>query len=237
MNQKSDHSGGNEQVSGVRLLDERITSYKDLAGYQKHHRVPTSISDGDQRFLIELADADLDQDLQDVFAALRKSFGLKRRELAVDGPTEGRGVITTPFFNYEIQVSQAPDDPGKVLWQRAITEIQEAARVFAGPFEEVFGARFSTLEVLTRAALDLENIVDHIEDAELKSVKLDYDKDLTWCEVQMVESIMSMLIESDRIRISSRREVPPQALLESFLEIQQQFMKTLNLSGVPFLQS
>lgn len=224
-----------DTVAAARLVAERTTPIKQLGGYQKHHRIPTTVSDGDQRFICDLANSEMDDDLQEVFAAMRKNYGLKRKEISVDGPTEGRGVITTPFFNYEIQIQQDADEPSKVTWTRSITEINEPARIFAGPFDEVFGHQFSVLELETEEQLDLETIVDHIEDLEVDTVKVDYDKDLTWCEIQILNSITTVLLQDELIRVISRQEVAPQTLIESFLEIQNQFIDTLNLSGVPFL--
>jgi hypothetical protein len=182
-----------------------------------------------------MTEPNVDADLQAVFSALRKSYGLKRKEISVDGPSDGSGVVTTPFFSYEIHVSQNQDDPSKVVWKRQITEISEPARVFAGPFEEVFGHRFSVLEIMIAQPLDLDAIVDHIEDAEIESVKIDYDKDLTWCAVQFTDSATSVMIRTDSIRVMSRREVSPQELLESFLQIQQELLSMLSLAGIPFL--
>ncbi len=226
-----------ERMDDVSLVDERNVPYKNLSGFQKHHKVPTSAGPGDHRYLCELAQSDLDEDLQEVFAALRKSYGLKRKEISVDGPVDGRGVITTPFFNYEIQISLAEDNPSRVNWQRSISAIREPARIFAGPFEEVFGERFSILEFNAKQLLDLEQIVDHIEDAELDTVKVDYDKDLTWCEVQIIDTVTTVMIEENRIRVISRKEISPESLLEAFLNIQQQFISTLSLNGIPFLAS
>ncbi len=219
----------------ARLLNERVVPYKQLSGFAKHHRIPTTCSDSDQRYLAELANDEIDGDLQEVFSALRKSFGLKRKEISVVGPSEGGGVITTPFFNYEIQVSLNPEDPAKVIWRRIISEISEPARVFAGPFEDVFEKQFSVLEILVAHPLDLEAIVDHIEDAELETVKIDYDKDLTWCEVQFTDSTTMVMIKPDSIRVVSRKEISPHELLESFLRIQKELLAMLNLTGIPSL--
>ncbi|MFK7768074.1 MAG: hypothetical protein AB8B55_12695 [Mariniblastus sp.] len=224
-----------DRMDDVSLVDERNVPYKNLSGFQKHHKVPTSAGPGDHRYLCELAESDLDEDLQEVFAALRKSYGLKRKEISVDGPTDGRGVITTPFFNYEINISLLEDNPSRVHWQRSITSIREPGRIFAGPFEEVFGQRFTILEFNAKSPLDLEQIVDHIEDAELDTVNVDYDKDLTWCEVKILDSITSVMIEVSRIRVISRREISPESLLEAFTDIQQRFISTLSLNGIPFL--
>lgn len=224
-----------DSVDAVKLVDEHSDLIKSLRGFQKHHRLPTSNSPRDLRYLYELAEPELDQDLQTVFAALRKSYGLKRKEISVDGPFEGGGVISTPFFKYEIQVSFEPTNLSRIVWRRSIGDITEPSRVFSGPFESVFGQRFTVLEITTHAALDLESIVDHIEDAESDSVSVDYDKDLTWCEIQIVDSIISVIIEPDSIRVTSRREIPPVDLLESFIEIQQQFISSLDFDGFSFV--
>lgn len=224
-----------EKIETVRLIDEKRVPVKQLDGFQKHHRVPTSAGESDQRFVIDITQSQLDADLQEVFTALRKSFGLKRKEISVDGPADGGGIITTDFFNYEIHVALDQSEPSSVVWRRAITEIGEPARVFAGPFEQVFGKQFSVLELLTHQPLHLEAIVDHIEDAELDTVNLDYDKDLTWCEVKHADALTSVVMREDSIRVISHKPVSPQELLESFWEIQRQFISTLSLAGIPFL--
>lgn len=224
-----------EKVDSVRLVDERTEQIKQLSGFAKHHRVPTTCNDADQRFVTELTLRNVDDDLQTIFAALRKTYGLKRKEISVDGPLDGIGVIATPFFNYEIHVTQDWSDPSKVLWKRYITEIREPARVFAGPFEAVFTKRFSVLEISIHESLDLGAIVDHIEDSETDRVKVDFDKDLTNCEIQIADSATSVVVRDHSIRVVSRNAVSPHELLEAFLMVQQEFMATLSLAGIPFL--
>ena len=222
-------------ADSVRLVSEQTTPIKQLDGFQKHHRVPTASNPGDQRFVCELAEPQIDSDMQDVFSALRKSYGLKRKEISVDGPTDGGGIVTTPFFCYQIQAAQDHEEPSKIIWSRWITEITEPARVFAGPFDEVFGQQFSVLEILTRQPLDLEAIVDHIEDLESDDVDVDYDKDLTWCELNVLSSTTNVRLSDSCIRVISKAEVTPQELLEAFLDIQKRFIATLNVGEVPFL--
>lgn len=226
-----------DNAISAKLISQATVSVKQLEGFQKHHRVPASASPGDLRFIQELALPELDRDLQDVFSALRKAYGLKRKELSVDGPFDGGGIITTPFFCYQIQVSQLADSPSRISWDRAITEISEPARVFAGPFEQVFGKQFSALEITVQEPLDLEAIVDHIEDLENQSIQIDYDKDLTWCEFGIEDSKTKVQITEDLIKVNSGIEISPQELLEEFLEIQHLIAESLDLSSIPFLSS
>ena len=83
--------------------------------------------------------------------------------------------------------------------------------------------------------MDLGAIVDHIEDSETDRVKVDFDKDLTNCEIQIADSATSVVVRDHSIRVVSRNAVSPQELLEAFLMVQQEFMATLSLAGIPFL--
>ena len=222
-------------ADSVRLVCEQTIPVKQLEGFQRHHRVPTSSGASDQRYICELTAPQIDADMQSVFSALRKSYGFKRKEISVDGPAEGGGFVATPFFCYQIQVQQDDEAPSMVTWIRSITEISEPARVFAGPFDEVFGRQFSELEILTQQPLDLEAIVDHIEDLDSEAIDVDYDKDLTWCELNVLSSTSHVRLNDSCIRLTSRAEVSPQELLESFLDIQKRFIATLSINDVPFL--
>ncbi len=224
-----------ENVDALRLVDQSMEPIKQITGFAKHHRVPTTHNAGDQRFVVDLTFDEIDNDLQTTFRSLRQAYGLKRKEIQVHGPDDGMGVITTPFFNYEYHASQSEDDPGVVIWQRLITSIMEPARIFAGPFEEVFGQRFNEMEISIKDELDLESIVDHIEECEPANLSIDYDKDLTWCEIEPAQSGMTIVIKPRSLQLVSRKEISPQDLLNAFLKVQQDFIATMNLSGIPFL--
>lgn len=213
------------------MVDECVEPISQLGGFQKHHRVPTTHSESDHRFIADIAHNQIDDDLQNVFASLRNSYGLKRKEIKVNGPVDGGGVISTDFFSYEIHVAQDSNDPGKVVWRRAVAEISEPGRVFAAPFEQVFGQRFLELELTVVDSLDLETIVDHIEDAEDDSIALDYDKDVTWIEIQIPHCAMTVVIQENSIRAISQKPVSPRDLLDNFIQAQQSFAAELGLSG------
>jgi hypothetical protein len=217
----------------ISFIERRSELIKQLPGFQKHFRVPTSAGASDQKFIATLTEPILDSDLQETFSALRKSFGLKRKEISVDGPFEGSGSVATPFFRYEIQAQIDEEVPSRVVFSRSVSDISEFARVVAGPFDEVFGQRFSTLIVDVKAELDLESIVDAIEDDEPEGVSIDYDKDLTWCEIQLLGSTATIVVEPTAIRVQSVRDTTPRHLLKLFTEFQQQFIDKLDWSGVP----
>lgn len=215
----------------LRFLSEQFEAIRNLPGFQKHFKVPTSESDSDRKFLYSLVQDLIDEDLQTIFSSTRKSFGLKRKELSTDGPYDGFGSVSLPFFDYKIVAEFAQGDPSRVCFRRTIENISEPARVLAPAFEEAIPFAFSSLQWSAKDPLDLEGIIDAIEDAEIDGLAIDYDKDLTWCELTLPSAAASIRITSEQIETQSARGCSPKELLESFAAVQQ-FIAELDL--VPF---
>ena len=81
----------------VRLISESVIPIKELKGFSKGGRVPNSAGPGDVRYVVQLAKADFDADLEEKFGALRSAFGLKRKQLQVAEPDEGLARDGTPY--------------------------------------------------------------------------------------------------------------------------------------------
>ena len=219
------------QHARLRFIANRSEPIRQLPGFQKHHRVPSGQSESDLRFLYTLAEPIIDDDLQTTFGALRKAYGLKRKEISVDGPIDGVGTISLPFFEYRIDVGFERDDASRALITRTIHKISEPARIIAPPFSEAIRYPFSKLQLITEEPLDLESIIDSIEDAELENVEIEYDKDLTWCELFLPDSAARIRITPQSIETSMARDSTPAELMESFAHVQE-FIAQLEL--IPF---
>ncbi len=213
----------------VRLISESVIPIKELKGFSKGGRVPNSAGPGDVRYVVQLAKADFDADLEEKFGALRSAFGLKRKQLQVAEPDEGLGVITTPGFVYEVAISLDENKPGKVIWRRCVVGVTDPELLASEAFAEVFGGEFSILEVAVPGGLDVEAIVDCVEEADPETVKIDYDKDVTWCEIALTDSAAKVRVTSEAIRVSSRGETSPAELIEAYAEVQTRFLQSLGL--------
>lgn len=214
--------------SDIRLLSENRLSLKSLAGFKKHHRMPDKGSTVSDSFLADIAQLDLDADLDKTFQALRKKFGLKRKDMATSGPIDGVGAITTPSFTYEVSVETMEDEPQKILWRRAISAITAADAVTSEPFEVVFGTDFNMLEIVLNKAIDVEAVIDRVEDADCDNVEVDYEKDVTWCRIRFTDRKTIVRVEENSIRVRSEIETTPNDLIESFFSAHQQFLMDAN---------
>ena len=214
----------------ILLLAEQRIALKDLKGISKSASTPKKGMPIGQKYLNDLAIEHLDEDLQTTFAKLRSNFSFKRKELVADGPTDGIGVITTPAFIYEVTVLPIENDNRKVLVRRCIRQI-EAPEAITGPeFAKVFESDFNQLQVASKTELDLEDIIDRVEDADSEEVEIDYDKDITWCKIGVAGSRTTITIQANEILVTGPSDVSPEELIDSFFELQNTFMDSLNLS-------
>lgn len=209
--------------SEIRLLSERKVSVKTLGGFRKHFRMPDKGNTVSDDFLADLAEGDLNADLDTTFAKLKSEFGLKRKELNATDPIGNFGEVTTPGFTYEVSVSTIEGESVNVLWRRAISKISEAETVTCPAFETTFGKQFNILELTLQEPIDVEDVIDQVEDCDDDSVKVDYEKDASWCRIEFRGRKESIHVQADRIRVSHGGEVSPSQLIETFLSAHARF--------------
>ena len=214
----------------ILLIAEQRLALKDLKGISRTAAAPKKGVPLTQKYLNDLAHQHLDDNLQTTFAKLRSNFSFKRKELVADGPSDGIGVITTPAFIYEATVLPMETDNRKVTLRRSIGRITDPEAVTGVAFSKTFETAFNQLQVASESELDLEEIIDRVEDADSDDVEIDYDKDITWCKIGVAGSRTTITINSNRIVVTGPADVAPDELIDSFFELQNTFMDSLQLS-------
>lgn len=200
-------------------------SVKSLGGYKKHLRLNNKETISD-KFLAELASSDLNDELDTAFAKLKSGFGFKRKELTATDPLENCGEVATPGFTYEVSVSTIEDEPANVLWRKAISRISDAETVTSPEFEKTFGNQFNILELALSEPVDVESVIDEVEDCDDPSVKVDYEKDASWCRIEFRGRKESIHVEAELIRVHSAGDISPTDLIDTFLVAHEQFFQT-----------
>ena len=209
--------------SEIRLLNERKISVKTLSGFRKHFRMPAKGESLSDKFIADLAESDLNEDLDEAFSKLRSGFGLKRKELTATEPMGNFGEIATPAFTYEVSISAIEGESANVMWRRAISRISDAESITCPEFEKTFGKQFNILELVLEEPIDVENVIDEVEDCDDDSVKVDYEKDASWCDITFRGRKELIHVEANMIRVSSGSEIAPADLIEIFLSAHAQF--------------
>lgn len=219
-------------LADVRLITRWSEGVKKMRGFQKSHRVPTSASPRDQKFIQELAGPVIAEDLQKTYDALKNAFAFKRVDLVSHGPDEGGGSISTPYFNYEIFASLDPENPAKTLWRRQIVGIRDPEKVMSAAFAEAFGKAFDTLELETRGSIDIAAVVDRIEEVGGDTLTVKYDRDLAWCRIALKGVKAELQVDAGGLQVVDCRDAFARELIEAFFALQRSLLDTHNVKAL-----
>jgi hypothetical protein len=210
-------------------VDQRLTS---LSGWRKTYRIPDRYTDSTQSFVSNCASDELKKDLDSVFEALKRAFKFGRRDLVVSQPEDGTGSIITPYFNYSVHIELNADDLGEVIWIRTVDSIVAPEQISTAAFSEVFDGVFDTLELSLPTKVQIEDFIDAVEAARITDVSLDYDRDATYCDIQIAGAKGILRLSPGQLSLSHSAPTKTAKLIESFVTtwnlIQKQSLPFLN---------
>ncbi len=207
---------GNHLVAELSFVVEVAAGLRSLSGWKKGFRIPDHYSDSAERFVTGLAGDELRKDLDGVYAKLKSAFGFVRRDLDASDPMDGSATITTPHFNYSVAVSLNPANLEEVIWSRSVNAIKSPGQVTSSAFGEVFDGVFDTLELARPGLMNVEEFIDAAEAAKIPGVKIDYDRECTYCKLDLPGSAGTVTLKAGSLSIVHDRPKKTQQLIESF---------------------
>ena len=143
-----------------------------------------SLEKRERKNIEEAARAQLEADVEKVFASVRERLGYKRRDLEVVRGDD-YATLRTPDFEYSIQVEPDPETPGSIRWSRELSKIAHLELLEREAFQALFQDSFETLVCELGTQAPIAAIIDRIEEREPPGVRIDYDSRCTWCEVSL----------------------------------------------------
>lgn len=182
------------------LLSRRIEPLKELPRFEKHYRIPKLVTSAERQFLQELCVQTIESDLEEKFSLFRNQLGLKRKQLESRPVEDCQGSLTTPSFDYILEVDFLEEDPAKICWQRSLSRIREL-RILQHPVcQKIFDNEPIQLQMQLDDSIDLERFVDFIEEQPAELL-IDYDREVTWCELGSPTISGKMRISQDRLTV------------------------------------
>lgn len=202
------------------LIFRKTEPIQSLSGFNKRtHRIPETVNHQSESFVANLVASPIREELDEVFGRLRNQFGLKRKELTSSECGDGFGTINTPFFQYAYSAYLNPQTPSELIWQNEISEITEPNQLLTKNFETVFGTLFNSIEFVPPWSLDLTAMIDFVEDNPDRKIKIDYDRQISFCEIKVRGCSASVRAEHDSFQIQSSRPVRPRELFKSYQKV------------------
>lgn len=214
----------NTALPAVLLVRTRRSRVRDLKGYRKSHQLPTEYNDHTAAFIARIAADDLAEHLEHRFSDFRRQLKCRRTDLIVTEPEAGLAAITTPWFEYQIRATLAPDNPAEVVWRWQLADLHSAERIDSPEIASLFQGFFDTVELTPAMSIDVAELIDRMEDLRPAGVLLDYDRQATWCSLQLTAASAALTVTSDLLSFTIASPPAPATLLQAFLHARASFV-------------
>lgn len=209
------------------IVAEKRMPIRSLPGYKKTHSVPDYDDAALSRFLVTITASELDEQIDLLFARLREKSGMRRKDIVVSGPHDGFCVLNTSAFDVEVGVSANVEDQGQCTWRWAISNIRDTRMLVDDRLQSLFDVPVSVLLFPLHDRIDLESLIDHVEELDESSVLIDYDREVSWCEIAFREIPLRVRIDGSQILARHSSPCSPRELLIAYAEFQKRFAKLL----------
>ena len=211
-------------IEGAKLVSLSTFPIRQMPGFDKRFQLPKAIDHRALNWIEELTRPQLDEQLQFYLDQFRSQFSFKRRQMEIHGPADGRAAIDTPIFNFSIGVELDPDDLSVIVWRREISQILDAQKIVGPEFESCFFETPWKLEVASSEPFDIVELIDRIEDLEVDTITLGYDKDLTSCNVKIADTKGELQVNEAGFSIGHQNGLSPGEMINA-LVVYQNWMK------------
>jgi hypothetical protein len=207
------------------LRGEKKDKVKNLNGFTKQHRLPEKVNAYANKYVAELAAADVRADVDAVFAALRTNFGYKRRDLETSADL-GSGFVRTADFEYSVRIRLSEENPGGIVWRREVSHFQSADVFQNSAFAQTFEQILDAIVFEFARPFDVAAWVDRLEDDPPEGVSVQCNSDGSEAKVSFAVFPEVICLNSKRVEFQLGQGNLCQRLVEVFLRMQDLFAAT-----------
>ena len=201
-------------VKGFVFRGEERVAVRALSGFKPGvHKLPKRGDRRAEEWIIEIAKADIEEDLAKIHASLRATMKYTRKQIEVSAAEPGSGSIRTPDFEYTISVA-FDDDFTKAVFTRELSEIRHPDVLSNAAFNEVFNGSFAGIRLCFETPLNVEDLIDK---AEAQSLKVDYPLDCSSCTFKVADGGVIRVTE-DRLTLGYPAAKPLKQLATALIQ-------------------
>ena len=206
-------------ISQLTLVGEYQGMVKRFDGFDKsRHTVPKYASDRAQQFLARLAEPELVEWSESLFAAYREAMDYRRKDISclVEG---GVARIESKDFILERRYSLNQDSPDSYLVETELMNASGLELLECESFNQATGPLFERMCCLFRCDVSVESMIDGIEDCKGSQVTVDYPSTCEYCETRIEGLEPVFRFDSASLEIRFRRYGMPRRMIQAYRAI------------------
>lgn len=206
---------------------------KALAGFKKgHHTVPDAANATTNSFLGKICDAELADEAERLFQAVRAGLGYKRKDVALS-VTSPLAVLTARDFTVEIFYALEERDAARYAVTTTLRELTDAALARNEEFARIFAGRFTEISLALKKGVRVEAVVDAIEGLDGEGgLGVSYPSDCSECTIRVDGVEAEVRCTGATLEVVFPRGAGPAELIEAFGAVREAFQISKALSGL-----
>lgn len=206
---------------------------KALAGFRKgHHTVPDAANATTNAFLGKICDAELADEAEKLFQAVRAGLGYKRKDVALS-VTSPLAVLTARDFTLEIFYALEERDAARYAITTTLRDLRDADLARRDEFARIFAGMFSEISFALKKGVRVEAVVDAIEALDGEGgLGVSYPSDCSECTIRVEGVDAAVRCTGAALEVVFPRGCAPAELIEAFGAVRAAFQISKALSGL-----
>lgn len=185
------------QITETILRGETTGSVKELRGFLAFHREPEDCGPRARRFVQLAGTEDVANRAAELFDRIRRTFGYKRKELALTCD-EGGASIKTPDFDTTLTLDQDLEVAARYRLTIELSGFRRKGVLESEEFAALFNSYCDTAAIIFAKPVDLKAKIDQIEEQDDLAALLDYDASCSWFTLRLP----GLVIEVTRLQMT-----------------------------------
>lgn len=183
--ESSENGASKSLIQCLTLVGQQEGLVKRMDGFDKsRHTVPRFASDRAQQFLARLAEPELAEWGEELFAEFKAAMEYRRKDISL-AIENGVARIESKDFVLERRYSLQADSPDSYDIETELMNASGVDLLEHEAFNQTIGTVFERLRCVFKREVMVEDLVDGIEDAEDGGVTVNYPSTCEYCDAHI----------------------------------------------------
>lgn len=220
-------------IASIAFVGRAGGQVKTLAGFKKgHHSLPDAANAVTNAFLGKLCAAELSDEAERLFQAVRAGLGYKRKDVSLS-VTAPAATLTAKDFTVDLVYALEEREPARYTTTTTLHELRDAGTMRRAEFSQIFAGAFSEICFSLLKGARVEAVIDAIEALdEAGGLKVDYPSDYRDCTIRVAGVDADVRCTGATLDIVFPRAGAPAELIEAFASVREAFQISKALSAL-----
>lgn len=220
-------------IASVAFVGRSGGQVKALAGFRKgHHTLPDAANAVTNAFLGKICGAELTEEAEKLFQAVRTGLEYKRKEIALS-VTSPLAVLTAKDFAVEIFYALEERDPERFAVTTTLRDLADIDLARRAEFAGIFAGRFAEISFALKKGVRVEAVIDAIEALDGEGgLSVTYPSDCRDCTLRVSGIEAEVRCTGATLEMIFPRGAAPAELIDAFAAVREAFQISKALRGL-----